>query len=67
MCYKWETKRSFILINLLSIWWIMDDNMDEVNDELKAIDIKDRICYYFEDRIKFEDFDLDNILIDEKS
>ena len=67
MCYKWETKRSFILINLLSIWWIMDDNMDEVNDELKEIDIKDRICYYFEDRIKFEDFDLDNILIDEKS
>ena len=41
--------------------------MDEVNDELKEIDIKDRICYYFEDRIKFEDFDLDNILIDEKS
>ena len=25
------------------------------------------MCYYFEDIIKFEIFDLDNILIDEKS
>ena len=25
------------------------------------------MCYYFDDIIKFEDFDLDNILIDEKS
>ena len=25
------------------------------------------MCYYFDDLIKFEDFDLDNILIDEKS
>ena len=25
------------------------------------------MCYYFDDKIKLEDFDLDNILIDEKS
>ena len=38
----------------------------EINDELKDVIIKNRPCYYFEDVIKFEDFDLDNILIDEK-
>ena len=37
------------------------------NDELKEIDIKNRICYYFDDIIKIEDFSLDNVLIDEKS
>ena len=39
----------------------------ESNDELKEIDIKNRLCYYFDDIIKFEDFDLDNLLIDERS
>ena len=29
--------------------------------------IKNRMCYYFDDIIKFDDFDIDNILIDEKS
>ena len=38
----------------------------ESNDELKEIDIKNRTCYYFDHIIKIEDFDLDNILIDEK-
>ena len=28
--------------------------------------MKNRRCYYFDDIIKLEDFDLDNILIDEK-
>ena len=37
------------------------------NDELKKIDIKNRTCCYFNDIIKIEDFDLDNILIYEKS
>ena len=36
-------------------------------DELKDIDIKYRTCYYFDDIIKIEDFNFDNILIDEKS
>ena len=39
----------------------------ESNDELKEIDIKNCTCYYFNHIIKIEDFDLNNILIDEKS
>ena len=39
----------------------------ESNDKLKDINIKDRTCYYFDDIIKSEDFNIDNILIDEKS
>ena len=39
----------------------------ESNDELNKIDIKNHACYLFNDIIKIEDFDLDNILIDEKS
>ena len=35
--------------------------------KLKEIYIKNRTCYYFDDIIKIEDFDFDNILIDEKS
>ena len=33
----------------------------ENNDRLKEIDIKNRMCYYFDDIIKIEHFDLDNI------
>ena len=36
------------------------------NDRLKEIDIKNRTYYYFDDIIKIEDFNLDNILRDEK-
>ena len=36
------------------------------NNELKKIYIRNRTCYYFDDIIKLEDFDLDNILIDKK-
>ena len=39
----------------------------ENNRKLKWHNIKNRACYYFDDIIKFEDFDLDNILIDGKS
>ena len=39
----------------------------ESNDKLKESDIKNHTRYYFDDIIKIEDFDLDNILIDEKS
>ena len=35
--------------------------------ELKKVRIKNCICYYFDDIIKLEDFDLDNILIDKKA
>ena len=39
----------------------------ESNDKLKENDVKNRKGYCFDDIIKIEDFDLDNILIDEKS
>ena len=34
---------------------------------LKKVCIKNRTCHYFDDIIKLEDFDLDNVLIDEKT
>ena len=37
------------------------------NNEFKKVYIKNHTCYYFDDIIKLEDFDIDNILIDEKS
>ena len=37
------------------------------NDELKGIDVKNRICYYFDDIMRTGDFDFDNILLDKKS
>ena len=33
------------------------------NNELKKVSIKNRACYYFDNIIKFEDFDFDNILL----
>ena len=35
------------------------------NNKLQKVRFKNRTCYYFDDIIKLEDFDLDNILIDE--
>ena len=37
------------------------------NNELKKVCIKNCTYCYFDDIIKLEDFDIDNILIDEKS
>ena len=37
------------------------------NNELKKVSIQNRTCYYFDDIINLEDFNLDNILIDETS
>ena len=37
----------------------------ERNDELKEIVIKNCTCYYFDDIIKIEDVDIDNILLGE--
>ena len=36
------------------------------SNELKEIDIKIRLCHYFDDTMKMRDFDFDDILIDEK-
>ena len=38
----------------------------ESNNELKEIDIKNCTCYYFDEIIKIENFNLDSILISEK-
>ena len=35
-------------------------------DELEEIDIKNRMGYYFDDIIKIEDLNLDDVSIDEK-
>ena len=37
------------------------------NNEIKNVCIKHHMCYYFNDVIKLEDFDLDNILIEKKT
>ena len=37
------------------------------NNELKKVRIKNRICYYFNDIIRLENFDLHSTFIDEKS
>ena len=39
----------------------------EINDRLKETNIKNCTCSYLHDIIKFEDFDLDYILLEEKS
>ena len=41
-------------------------NMKMENNELKKVCVKNRMCYYFDDIIKLGDFDLDNILINQK-
>ena len=37
------------------------------NNDLKKVRIKHCMCYYFDGIIELEDFEIDNILIDEKS
>ena len=37
------------------------------NNEFKKGRNRNHTCYYFDDLIKLEDFDFDNILIDKKS
>ena len=37
------------------------------NNKLKKVRIKNRTCYYFDDITELEDFDFNNVLIDEKS
>ena len=36
-------------------------NIEVENNECKNVRIKNRMCYYFDDKIKCEDFDFDNI------
>ena len=39
----------------------------EIENEFEKVHIKNHMYYYFDDIIKLEDFDIGNILIDEKS
>ena len=39
----------------------------ENNNKSKEINIKTCTCYYFDDIIKIEDFNFDNLLLDKKS
>ena len=36
------------------------------NDEFEKVQVRHRACYYFDDIIKSENVDMDNILIDKK-
>ena len=57
-----------VIISCCSFWLLLllHKKLDKVNG-LKKINIRSRTCYYFDDIIKIEDFDFDNILLDEKS
>ena len=57
LLHHWQIKRNWVLKTYYKI---------ESNDKVKEINIKSRMCYYFDDIIKFGDFDVDNILVDEK-
>ena len=37
------------------------------NTKLKKVTIKNRTCYDFDDIVKIEDFEFDNILLDDKT
>ena len=39
----------------------------KIKNEFKRIDIKNGTCYYFDDIIRVEDTDFDNILLEKKS
>ena len=60
ICYHSTKNRSKQkIIDALTIW--------KENSEFKKIPIKNPTCYYFDNIIKLEDFDVDNISIDEKA
>ena len=45
---------------------LLTNNVKLENNEFKTARIKNRTCYSFDDMIKLEDFDIDNILIDKQ-
>ena len=46
--------------------WNKEVQYKTENNEFKKVRIKNRTCYYFDDIIKLEDFDIDDIIIDKK-
>ena len=53
----------FILLLFAITSQSINNNMKVENDEFQKVRIKNRTCFYFDDIIKLEDFDLDNIKI----
>ena len=45
--------------------YLCTNNIKIENNKFKTVCVKNRTCYYFDDIIKFKDFDYNNILIDE--
>ena len=69
-CYliKYKSKEKHLLPHYITNDKLMNDkfkNMDR-KDVLKETDIKNRTCYYFDDIIRIEDFNINNISLDEK-
>ena len=56
---KYKVKQKYLLP-----YYITSDNLITL---FKEINIKNCTCFYLDDIIKIKDFNLDNILIDEKS
>ena len=67
-CYlvKYQAKQKYLLPFSVKNNELSFENLDS-NNKLEEIDIKNSTYYYFDDIIKTEDFNLDNILIYEKS
>ena len=61
VCYYYYIRYWIKKEYVLSYWYKMN------NSKKKKINIENRTCYYFDDIIKFKDFNLDNTLIDGKS
>ena len=55
-----------LIITAICHYYAKQKTIDKLTIYKKAR-IKNHTCYYFHDIIKLEDFDIDNILIDEKS
>ena len=62
ICYLYPNDKS----KLKKTYWGADNIKVEKNPS-KTVCNKNRTCYYFDDIIKLEDFDFDNVLIDKKS
>ena len=70
-CYliKYKSKQKHLLPHYITNVKLMNDKLNNIysKDALKEIDIKNRTCYYFDDIIRIEDFNINNISLDEKS
>ena len=70
-CYliKYKSKQKHLLPHYITNVKLTNDKLNNLysKDALKEIDIKNCTCYYFDDIIRIEDFNINNISLDEKS